>query len=185
MSNRNYKSDLSTDGIKRIITQLKQYSDVDLPKIADIIVRRLSEMGIAVAKSVVYDDWRQYIEFQYVPMKLGAGNLTAWDIKPVHRIWYSSKKKGAKKKEADVSALWMSEYGAGWYALTGHRGSFPGQTQAFKSEWFWYDTSGRKHSSEEDYHMIATQPMYRAFVEMMVNVDRVAREVFSLYGYSR
>ena len=77
----------------------------------------------------------------------------------------------------------MSEYGAGFYALNGHRGTFPGQRHAFKSEWFWYDGNGVKHSSEEDYHMIATQPMYRALVDMMLNVEKVAKEVFGRYGY--
>ena len=77
----------------------------------------------------------------------------------------------------------MSEYGAGWYALNGHRGTFPGQTHAFESEWFWYDVFGRKHSSEEDYHMIATQPMYKALIDMIQNVQAVAKEVFDSYEF--
>lgn len=182
MSNRVYKSDLSTEGLKNLISQLEDYADSQLPYIADTIVRRLAQLGIKVAEYSVMNDWRPCIEFKYIPMRLGAGNLTGWDITPIHRIWYTSGGKNAKKREADISPLLMSEFGAGWYALHGHRGTFPGQTHAFESEWFWYDANGHKHSSEEDYHMVATQPMYKAFVEMMLKVEEVAIEVFSKYG---
>ena len=185
MSNRVLKSNLSTEGINALIAQLTEYSN-NLEIIADKIVRRLAEMGIEVAQSVVYADWRQCIEFKYIPMKMGAGNLTAWDIEPIHRVWYTSDNKQIRKqKEADVSPLLMSEFGAGWYALEGHRGTFPGQHNAYKSVWYWYDEAGNRYSSEDDYHMVATQPMYRAFAEMMVIAERVVKEVFLEYGLSR
>lgn len=178
MSNRVLKSNLSTEGLQIVIEQLQKYS-ADLPVIADRIVRRLAERGLKVAEYSVYADWRQCIEFLYIPMRLGTGNVTAREIAPLHRVWYS--KSGAISGEADISPLLMSEYGAGPYALTGHRGTFPGQHNAFKSEWFWYDINGHKHSSEEDYHMVATRPMYNALVDMIVNAERVAKEVFKAY----
>ena len=181
MSNRVFTSDLSVAGINKLIKQLQTYeSDLDL--ICDKIVRRLAEIGIKVAEYSVASDWRDCIEFMYIPLKSGAGNLTGWDAKVIHRVWYTSKRENAKKREADVSPLLMSEYGAGWYALNGHRGTFPGQKHAFQSEWFWYDANGTKHSSEEDSHMIATQPMYRALVEMMNKAENVVKEVFNEYG---
>ena len=185
MSNRVYKSNLSTSGINNLISQLEAYAEVDLPNIADMIVRRLAAIGIRVAEYSVYSDWRDCIEFKYEPtgFDLGQGEVIARDTTLIHRVWYASKKTSIKnQREAYISPLLMSEFGAGWYALTGHRGTFPGQRHAFESEWFWYDVNGKKHSSEEDYHMVATQPMYRAFVEMMLNVDKVAREVFAEYG---
>ena len=180
MSNRVYKCDLSTEGIKNVIAQLKFYADVQLPEIADTIVRRLAELGIKVAEYSVYGDWRQLIEFRYEPLGEGQGELIGEDITVVHRIWYT--KGGAVAGEADISPLLMSEYGAGSYALAGHRGTFPDQKHAFQQEWFWYDASGIKHSSEEDYHIIATQPMYRALTAMMMNAQKVAREVCRSYG---
>lgn len=183
MSNRVYKSDLSTKGISEIIKQLKTYAEVDLPQMADEIVRRLAQMGIRVAEYSVYNDWRPLLEFRYDSKDLGDGELVGESVTLIHRVWYTSKKANIRnQREAYVSPMLMSEYGAGWYALQGHRGTFPGQTHAFESEWFWYDGNGHKHSSEEDYHMIATQPMYKAFVEMMENVEKVAREVFNSYG---
>ena len=180
MSNRVFKGDLSTEGIQSIISQLNDYKNISLPEIADTIVRELAAIGIKVAEYTVYGDWREYIEFRYEPLGEGEGELIGQDISPIHRIWYT--KGGQVSGEADISPILMSEYGAGPYAANGHRGTFPDQKHAFQSEWFWYDASGIKHSSEEDYHIISTQPMYRALTEMMAKATQVVKEVFSSYG---
>lgn len=184
MSHRKFKSDLSSEGLTELIRQLKHYADVDLPAMADMIVRRLADEGIKVADYTVYGDWREYVEFVYEPITTGTsgnaeGELVGRDITPVHRVWYS---KSGQESEADVSALWMSEFGAGEYARSGFRGTFPGQKHAFQSVWYWYDASGNKHSSKEDYHMISTQPMYKALVAMIAKANAIVREVFNTYG---
>lgn len=182
MSNRVFSSNLSTEGLNRLIRKLSAYKD-ELSILAEEIVERLAERGIKVAEYSVYGDWRSLIEFRYEPENLGEGRLIGQDITLIHRVWYTSgDPKIRKQREADVSPLLMSEYGAGWYALDGHRGTFPNQHNAFKSEWSWFDASGNRHTSEEDYHMIATQPMYRALVEMMVNAEKIVQEVFREYG---
>jgi len=182
MVNRIFSSDLSTEGLNRLIGQLNAYGD-ELDILADEMVQKLAEIGIAVAEYSVYGDWRECIEFKYEPMNLGEGELIGSDITLIHRIWYTSDHPSIRnQREAYVSPLWMSEYGAGPYAAEGHRGTFPAQRNAFKSEWFWYDASGNRHSSEEDYHMVATQPMYRALVAMMEKATEVAKEVFSTNG---
>ena len=183
MSNKVYKSNLSTEGISKLISQLTAYRD-ELDLIADEIVNRLAERGIMVAEYSTMSDWRDLIEFKYEPKNLGEGELVGKDITLIHRVWYTSKNANIRnQREAYVSPLLMSEYGAGQYAIDGHRGTFPGQRHAFESEWFWYDGNGKRHSSEEEPHMVATQPMYRAFVDMMLNVEKVAKEVFLEYGY--
>lgn len=180
MSNRVYKGNLSTEGIESIIEQLNYYADVQLPHLADELVRRLAEIGITVAEYTVYPEFRPCIEFRYEPQSLGIGELIGQDATLIHRIWYT--KGGMVSGEADISPLLMSEYGAGPYALQGHRGTFPGQKHAMQSEWFWYDASGVKHSSEEDYTIISTQPMYKALYQMFKSVERVAKEVFKANG---
>lgn len=183
MSNRVFKSNLSTEGLNGLIRQLKRYeSELDI--IAEEIVETLAERGIKVAEYSVFADWRSLIEFKYEPKNLGEGELVGQDLTLIHRIWYTSEHPSIyNQREAYVSPLWMSEFGAGWYALEGHRGTFPGQRNAFRSEWKWYDGNGNEHSSEEDYHMIATQPMYKAFVDMMINAEKVVKEVFSKYEF--
>ena len=180
MSNRVFQGDLSTEGIQSIIDQLNQYAYVDLPHLADVFVRRLAEVGITVAEYTVYSTFRPYIEFRYDTQGLGVGELVGSDNALIHRVWYT--KGGAVQGEADISPLLMSEYGAGPYALNGHRGTFPNQKHAFQNEWYWYDETGEKHSSEEDYTMIATQPLYKALVEMMNRATKIAKEVFSVDG---
>ena len=183
MSKKVLTSNLSTEGINKLIKQLNTYKD-ELDIIADEIVQRLAERGIKVAEYSVMSDWRQCVEFKYEPKNLGEGELIGKDTTLIHRIWYTSDKPNLrKKKEADISPLWMSEFGAGQYALEGHRGTFPGQHQAFKSVWYWYDAAGNRYSSEDDYHMVSTQPMYRAFVDMMTNVEKVAKDVFEKYEF--
>lgn len=180
MSNRVFKGNLSTEGIQSIIDQLNHYAYVDLPHLADELVRRLAEVGITVAEYTVYSTFRPYIEFKYETKGLCAGELVGSDITLIHRIWYT--KGGQVSGEADISPLLMSEYGAGPYALDGHRGTFPEQKHAMQNEWFWYDQSGTKHSSEEDYTIVSTQPMYKALVEMINKAKAVAKEVFKAYG---
>lgn len=180
MSRKTLKADLSTEGIQSIIDQLNDYVNVELKHKADVLVRKLAEIGITVAEYSVYSDFRPYIEFRYDTISLGAGELVGEDVKLIHRIWYT--KGGQVSGKADISPLLMSEYGAGPYALQGHRGTFPGQKNAFRSEWYWYDESGTKHSSEEDYTMVSTQPMHRALLEMIRKAEAVAREVFRADG---
>lgn len=176
-------SDLSTQGLNRLIRQLKDFRD-DLDVIADEIVNKLAERGIRVAEYSVYSDWRDLIEFRYEPMNLGEGELVGESIQLIHRVWYTSSTPSIQnEREAYVSPMLMSEYGAGPHALEGHRGTFPGQRHAFKSEWRWFDRNGTPHSSKDDDHMIATQPMYKAFLEMMQEVEKVAKEVFDSYEF--
>jgi len=178
MSNRVFQGNLSTEGINEIIEQLKHYSDVDLPHLADELVRRLAEIGITVAEYSVYSTFRPYIEFKYETVGLGEGDLVGSDNALIHRVWVN--KTGVH--DADISPLLMSEYGAGPYADSEHRGTFPNQKHAFESEWYWRDEAGVLHSSEEDYTMISTQPMYRALIEMMNKANAVAKEVFEVNG---
>lgn len=180
MSNRVIKGDLSTAGIQSIIDQLEHYMNVDLLHLTDVFVRKLAEVGITVAEYTVHSEFRPYIEFKYETKGLCEGELVASDITLIHRIWYT--KGGDVAGEADISPLLMSEYGAGPYALHGHRGTFPGQKHAFQNEWFWYDASGVKHSSEDDPTIVSTQPMYKALYQMMERATTIARKVFRANG---
>ena len=183
MSNRVLSSGLSTAGINKLISELKSLEN-NLDFIAEEIVEKLAERGIKVAEYCVYSDWRSLVEFKYEPISLGEGEFVGEDVRLIHSIWYTNADpKIRKQRDAYVSPLLMSEYGAGPYAVAGHRGTFPGQRHAFKSEWSWFDASGKRHTSEEDYHKISTQPMYRAMYEMMESVEKVAKEVFSSYEF--
>ena len=56
-------------------------------------------------------------------------------------------------------------------------GTYPGQTHAFQEEgWYYMDESGEWHHT---YGVKATMPMYNADIEILMNINRVAREIFS------
>lgn len=94
---------------------------------------------------------------------------------------------GAEKSSdyGTINTLLMVEFGAGiyhnstpnpWADEAGYGvGTFPGQTHAFESGW-WYPkedgTWGYTHGVK------ATMPMYNASTEMLLNIEKVARRAF-------
>lgn len=179
MSKRKFKSNLSVDGIQNIVDQLHSYEDEILLK-AEQMIKELALCGIKVAEVNVYNTFKPYIDFSYsldfMTDTVVEGNLVAQDNSLIQRVWYS--RNGNLSGVAYISPSMMSEFGAGPFAIEGHRGTFPGQKHAMQDKWFWRDESGKLHSSNEDYTMVATQPMYHAFVEMIQKVDEVAKKVF-------
>ena len=178
---RKLKSNLSTNGIQNLIAELNTYT-LDLTMYCDELVKRLAEEGIRVAIYHVYSEFEPYVEFDYESTGIGEGRLIGKSTKLIHRVWY--KKNGNDiSGEYDISPILMAEFGAGWYASTNPWDSV-GSTRGTlgkngnRDEWFWYDESGVKHSSNEDYTMNPTRPMYNAFLEMMEKVYTIAKEVF-------
>ena len=53
--------------------------------------------------------------------------------------------------------------------------SFPGQTHAFEDGWYYPDENGEWHYT---HGTKATMPMYNASTEMLLNIRKIAREVF-------
>ena len=107
MSNRTFRSNLSTEGLNKLIGQLKTYED-ELDILADEIVQELADRGIRVAEYSVYGDWRPCIEFRYEPKNLGEGELIGEDITLIHRIWYTSKNVNIKRissKSSNITVL--------------------------------------------------------------------------------
>lgn len=81
----------------------------------------------------------------------------------------------------EVSPLLMAEFGSGWLAnvidnIDGvGQGTFPGQTHAFDPlGWWWKDKTGWHHS----YGEAPTYPMHKAYEAMLLEVDRIGKEVF-------
>ena len=179
MSKRTFKSDLSVNGIENIIGQLVSYEDEILIK-AEQMIKELSLYGIKAAKYSVCNAFKPYVDFMYsldfMTDTEVEGNLVGEDNTLLQRVWYN--RKGQLTGVAYISPIMMSEFGAGPHALEGHRGTFPSQKHAFDEKWFWRDEAGKLHPSDEDYTMVATQPMYHAFVEMIQRIDTVAKEVF-------
>lgn len=172
-------------GIDNIINELKDYSN-SLDYKLQIFVDELLEVGIETA----YANTGQYAGMILFTKTVNPAEngfdclLIGMDRTKILREW---RYKGGIKS-AIVSPLLMAEFGSGWLAKvinTGDyrsnalgvgQGTFPGQTHAFdKDGWFWETPDGEKHHSvgEEP-----TYPMYSAYLGMLFDAERIAKEVF-------
>ena len=181
-----FTSDLSVNGINKIIRQLDEYQNVILPRKIEELVNRLAEIGISVAQSVIQTDEkvRPLIVFSKTFNRTEDGYeglLLATETGQITSTWET--KEGIKS--ADVSPLLMAEYGAGKFAdgfilrfpdgTEVGRGTFPGQTHAKDPNGWWYLENGEwKHS----YGWKPSRPLYSAWAEMEKDILTIAYEVF-------
>ena len=93
--------------------------------------------------------------------------------------------------EAKVSPLLMAEFGAGphaiiWEGQNGNtdtlpdgkhigRGTFPHQTHADESSWWYMDLDGEWHQARG---VKPTRPIHNAVLEIIAQIESTAREVF-------
>lgn len=160
--------------IDELIDYLKEYK-VELEKKRLKFVSALMDIGIDAAMAYS-GEYAGMIKFE---KQLGDDSfLIASDGQKIIRQW---KYKGGIK-QAEVSPLLMSEFGSGWlsevwFDIDGvGQGTFPGQTHAFDEDgWYWTTPDGVRHHS---YGEEPTHPLHHAIIEMMAEVERVAKEIF-------
>lgn len=171
------KMRLCVEDVNRAIKELKEYEGQLVTK-CNVLVGKLADMGLVVAKA-----------------KIGEAPLGKY----VHlNVKYEHSKTGCKAilfatgdtlntPSGSINTLMMIEFGAGIHF--NHEanpkaddfgmgvGTYPGQTHAFQEEgWYYMDDSGNWHHT---YGVKATMPMYNADMEILMNIHKVAREVFS------
>lgn len=168
----------SINDIDGIIDYLNDYS-ASLEEKALEFCQRLADFGIIVAEDNL-GEWAGYVLFT----KKVEGNkviLIAADKSKVLKVWYTDKDK-VNERSYEVSPLLLAEFGSGWAAKNKWnidgvgQGTMPEQTHAFDTKgWFWYDENGDKiHSYGEE----PTYPMYSATIGMVIEIQRIAKEVF-------
>ena len=171
------KGDLSVNGIQKIRDELKAYNE-SLDSKCKLFFNRLSELGMQVAEKQIKlsseSDLKScilvYNEINVDTKSKIEGILYVTSTEQVIRTWG----KGGTHS-AMVSPLGMIEFGAGKYAVEGHRGTFPNQQYAFQDHWYWTDINGNTHRADG---IVPTRPCLTAFEEMYANMAKVAREVF-------
>ncbi len=170
---------LSQSSIQNAIKELRQYQN-DLNRKCEIFCQRLAELGILKAKENT-GNFRKYISFTYEVKDRTKGCkavMVATNTGIIHSEWQT--KDGVKS--ADVSPILMCEFGSGLKAENPKgipgvgTGTFPGQTHAEDPNgWYWMDLDGEWHHS---YGVTPKMPMYHASIEMILNIQKIAREVF-------
>lgn len=170
---------LSVSSIQNAIKELRQYQN-DLNRKCEEFCRILAELGIQTAKENT-GNFGKYISFTYEVKDRTKGCkavMVATNTGIIHSEWQT--KEGVKS--ADVSPILMCEFGSGLKAENPKgisdvgTGTFPGQTHAEDPNgWYWMDLDGEWHHS---YGVTPKMPMYHASIEMILNIQKIAREVF-------
>ena len=168
---------LESKSIEKAIKELEKYRDSLAIKNA-VFVQRLLDEGIKVAQEHV-GGMGKYITFtsDVDGTTHCVGLLIAKNEQTIISKWdYYGEIVGA-----ELSPVAFEEFGAGVYAKVLFpvdgvgRGTFPGQTHAFEPAWHYKDEDGVWHSSSG---YMPSHPMYFADMQIINNVQKIAKEVF-------
>ena len=174
------KEDLSVKGIESAKKKLIQYRDVELPRKCKEFVERLLQSGVSVSRAKI--DESPLGKYVTVTTDISADKMGCKGILLA---------KGAVKEQegyAPFSILLAIEFGSGIHynpkpnplsAEMGYGvGTFPGQLHAFQSEgWMYWDEKAQEW--RHTYGVKATMPLYNADMEIIQNIVKIAKEVFS------
>lgn len=171
------KMRLCEEDIQKAIKEVETYQK-QLITHCNVFAGKLADIGMKVAKA-----------------KIGESPLGKYALLNVK---YEPKAKGCKAilyasgmtinaQSGSVQTLMMIEFGAGIHYNHDANpkaeefgmgvGTYPDQTHAFQEEgWYYMDENGAWHHS---YGVKATMPMYSADTEIILNIRKIAREVFS------
>lgn len=176
---------LTTPGsLTKAIERLENYED-EIVRKTEVFIEKLMELGIKTAKSNS-GKYRNYLHFEQKLYTYGKydtiGLLIASDSQKIISEWI----RNGQVVSAEVSPLLMAEFGSGWLsqvyfpAVKGivGQGTFPGGRHAFdENGWYWKEPgSDMIHHS---YGEKPTHPMYAAIMAMVININKVAYEVFN------
>lgn len=180
MAKRIFKATLSTDSINKLKQELLRYKDDFLPKKLDEFVRRLAESGIPTIESNIAQ-----AGFTYDSNGVESGSDTEHNVYVILDTLIGMSKATLVLEGREILFI---EFGAGTY-YNGSVGSSPhpkGQENGFligtygmgngsKQVWGYYADDGElvlTHGTK------ATMPMYKADLEIIKNVTKIAKEVF-------
>ena len=176
---RVFEAELSKKGIEKLIKDLKNYRNTTLPNRCRDLVVRLAEIGVPVANSRIAESpLGRYVS---IKTEIDPGTMGC------KAIIIATGETFVSDEYNDFNTLLAIEFGAGIHynqkenpkadELGFGVGTFPGQIHAFEDGWFYWDedSQGWKYTNG----VKATMPMYSASVEMIKNIQKVAKEVFS------
>ena len=179
----NLEISLNTKSLNKAIGLLKRYQE-SLPDRNETFVRKLLDVGIQMAESSA-GGFGKHIEF--CKEDKGGIRTVGYLIGVDHSITVEWDYFG-KKKTAKVNALAMAEFGSGQLAevlfdIAGvGRGTFPEQTHANDPNGWNYKEwqSDHKGAWHHSIGTAPTHPMYKADMEMIEQIDKIAKEVFRI-----
>lgn len=179
MAKKVFKSDLSVKGIEALKSQLLQYKD-SLPIKCEKLVSRLLQSAVAVSQARISES--PLGKYVTITTDISADKMGCKGILLA---------RGAVKESegyAPFSILLAIEFGAGAHfnptpnPLISSEfpygvGTFPGQVHAYQDLWFYWDENTQEW--KPTHGVKATMPMYSADMEIIQNVVKMAKEVFT------
>ena len=170
----------SLDNLDVLIDYLEDYKN-GLDAKARMVSEKLADLGISIAQRNVGGGLGKYVTFS---KQIGNEEVMFCASSDLITVTWDTKD---GVRSADISPVLMCEFGAGQYADNpfdnlqgiGGRGTFPNQTHADDPNGWWYHNDTGWHHS---YGIHPTQPMYHAYIGMLEDVEKVAREVFGNVG---
>ena len=179
----NIKIDLSTSGIQQLQKQLNDYAKNTLPQQAKLFIEKLAELGIKVGMQNT-GEYKDYIVFSLENLSVSnkgcKGILVAKDLQQITKEW--NVKEGTH--DETISPILMAEFGSGWLFDSAWNVPVNGASQGALNKyghaldpngWYWVDMDERLHHSIGE---LPTYPVYKAYVEMKNNINKIAKEVF-------
>lgn len=176
MGKRVIRGELSSKGIQNIINQLQDYKQ-DLHRKAELLCKRLAEVGLTVAQTKIGES------------PLGKTISLRIDMEPSKAGCKAILIASGQTKSNDygtVNTLLLVEFGAGVFYNPSDNpkagemgygiGTFPGQIHAFEDGWYYWGEDEKWHYT---HGVKATMPMYSASVAIREQVASIAKEVFS------
>lgn len=179
MAKKRYNVDiLSVASIQKLKKDLQLYQN-DLTRKCRLLAEKLAEKGIAVANAKIGESpLGKYVSIrtEISEQKMGTKAI----------IIATGAVKQSEGYE-DFNTLLAIEFGAGIYHNSDANpnadefglgvGTFPGQIHAFENGWYYWDDEAQEW--KYTHGVKATMPMYNASVEIIQEITKTAREVFS------
>lgn len=165
---------LNNHSIQQVIDKLNDYKN-SLNKKNQIFIDRLKDIGLDIIQyniDTALGDGAENVTcgFQFDNALNKVSVKLYIEDKVTNNVLFLEFGAGYKYNPSNLGAT--NPLGKGQYGI----GTYPGQTHAYHEEGWWYtdDKGEKKHS----YGTQATMPLYKAQLEIMSNVTKIAKEVF-------
>ena len=180
MGKRKFTAKLSTDSLDNLKQELLQYKNMELPNKCRELIKRLMESGVEVANAKLSES----------PLGSQVTITTTMSSENYGGKGIILAKGAVHQAEGydPFSILLAIEFGAGvHYNPSGTPNpksaelgfgvsTFPGQTHAWQDTWFYWDD--KEQEWKPSHGIKAIMPMYSADMEIIQNIEKIAKEVF-------
>ena len=181
-------SALNSASLYKLADEIRQYADSMEVKIRQFL-DALADVGISAARQHE-GDYAGYIVYSK-EFDEGVLRIVAKDSQKITNTWYSSDSNNAEIRSDTFSPLLMAEFGSGTEQVDNYGiGRLPGSYGhgGDSNGWYWWSDEERdgefRHAGKNGRNLYfskgnkPTMPIHHAVMEMIEQVETIARSVF-------